>query len=139
MRRRNKTLWRASDSLREGAMSSLASELRDIHGNLQRFLASSDVKKLQPVLERLEETANSVGRAWSGSWLGYHARVYYAGLRPPPPGAHFSPEWGLRDAFSMGSSVNLPRFGGHPRSHESAVGVCHGQTEAAGVHEGIQS
>src|SRR3989442_12321467 len=34
--------------------------------------------------------------------------------------------------------VNLPRFGRHPRSHESAVGVCHGQTQAAGVHEGVQ-
>src|SRR3989442_14377271 len=33
--------------------------------------------------------------------------------------------------------VNLPRFGRHPRSHESAVGVCHGQTQAAGVHEGV--
>ena len=33
--------------------------------------------------------------------------------------------------------VNLPRFGGHPRSHESAVGVCHGQAQAAGVHEGV--
>src|SRR6266568_123301 len=32
--------------------------------------------------------------------------------------------------------MNLPRFGRHPRSHESAVGVCHGQTQAAGVHEG---
>src|SRR5437899_686156 len=35
-------------------------------------------------------------------------------------------------------AVNLPRFGRHPRSHESAVGVCHGQTQAAGVHEGVQ-
>src|SRR6266852_2913244 len=34
--------------------------------------------------------------------------------------------------------MNLPRFGRHPRSHESAVGVCHGQTQAAGVHEGVQ-
>src|SRR5713226_4620344 len=34
--------------------------------------------------------------------------------------------------------LNLPRFGRHPRSHESAVGVCHGQTQAAGVHEGVQ-
>src|SRR5206468_957384 len=36
------------------------------------------------------------------------------------------------------SDLNLPRFRGHPRSHESAVGVCHGETEAAGVHEGVQ-
>ena len=25
--------------------------------------------------------------------------------------------------------LNLPRFRGHPRSHESAVGVCHGQAQ----------
>jgi len=28
--------------------------------------------------------------------------------------------------------VNLPRFRGHPRSHKSAAGVCHGQAQAAG-------
>jgi hypothetical protein len=33
--------------------------------------------------------------------------------------------------------LNLPRFRGHPRSHESAVGVVHGQAQAAGVHEGV--
>ena len=33
--------------------------------------------------------------------------------------------------------LSLPRFCRHLRSHESAVGVCHGQTEAAGVHEGV--
>ena len=38
-------------------------------------------------------------------------------------------------AFS--TVVNLPRFLGHPRSHESAVGVVHGQAQAAGVHEGV--
>jgi hypothetical protein len=35
------------------------------------------------------------------------------------------------------ASLNLPRFRGHPRSHESAVGVVHGQAQAAGVHEGV--
>src|SRR5262249_20120210 len=34
--------------------------------------------------------------------------------------------------------VNLPRFGRHPRSHESAVGVCHDQTQTTGIHEGVQ-
>jgi glycerophosphoryl diester phosphodiesterase len=34
--------------------------------------------------------------------------------------------------------LNLPRFGGHPRSHGSAVGVCHGQTQAAGIHDRVQ-
>src|SRR2546425_11359856 len=34
--------------------------------------------------------------------------------------------------------MNLPRFGGHSRSHGSAVGVWHGQTQAAGGHDGGQ-
>lgn len=49
----------------------------------------------------LEETANRVAKAWCGSWLGYHSRVYYAGLAQPPPGAFFDREWGLMsDTFS---------------------------------------
>lgn len=34
--------------------------------------------------------------------------------------------------------LNLPRFRGHCRSHESAVGVFHGQAQAASVHERVQ-
>ena len=31
--------------------------------------------------------------------MGYHAYVYYADLKPAPPGTQFSPEWGLMDAL----------------------------------------
>lgn len=48
------------------------------------------------VIEELFE----VGKAWSGSWLGYHSRVYYENLVEPPPGARFSQEWGLMDRMS---------------------------------------
>ena len=54
-------------------------------------------------VDRLIEAANRVGRAWSGSWLGYHSRVYYADFQVPPPGAAFSQEWGFQNTFSMGS------------------------------------
>lgn len=27
--------------------------------------------------------------------------MYYAGLKPPPPGAHFSQEWGLKDVWPI--------------------------------------
>lgn len=59
-----------------------------------------------PFLARLDEAANTAARAFSGSWLGYHARVYYADLKTPPPGAHFSKEWGLKDMSfsSLGST-----------------------------------
>jgi hypothetical protein len=43
----------------------------------------------------------------------------------------------LRVRPTNAAHLNLPQFGRHPRSHESAVGVCHGQTQAAGVHEGV--
>ena len=52
----------------------------------------------------LRRAVNEVGRSFSGSWLGYHSRVYYLNFQPPPPGAHFSQEWGLMGTVSgMGS------------------------------------
>ena len=54
----------------------------------------------------LRQAAEEAGKAWSGSWLGYHANIYYSDLQAPPPGAHFSPEWGLkRMAFVSDAST----------------------------------
>jgi predicted nucleotide-binding protein len=44
--------------------------------------------------------ANEAGKAWSGSWLGYHSRVYYNDFQPVPPGARFNQEWGLAATYS---------------------------------------
>jgi predicted nucleotide-binding protein len=55
-------------------------------------------------LKRLSDAIDAVIPAFSGSWLGYHANVYYAELRRPPPGAHFSQEWGLEEAFHAGTT-----------------------------------
>ncbi|MCF6244101.1 MAG: nucleotide-binding protein [Sulfurovum sp.] len=48
--------------------------------------------------------ANDIGESWSGSWFGYHSKVYYEGFQSPPPGAVFSQEWGFMNVYSMGSS-----------------------------------
>ncbi len=56
-----------------------------------------------PEIDALTESANNVGESWSGSWLGYHSRVYYENFNSPPPGAEFSQEWGFQDAFSSGT------------------------------------
>lgn len=50
-------------------------------------------------IDALETAAKQLDRSASGSWLGYHANVYYNGLKPAPPGAHFSQEWGLMDVM----------------------------------------
>lgn len=53
-------------------------------------------------VEALIEAASEIGKSWSGSWLGYHSKIYYENFETPPPGAVFSQEWGLMDSFSMG-------------------------------------
>lgn len=49
---------------------------------------------------RLKDNLTQVTNAFSGSWIGYHANVYYCGLQTPPPGDHFSSEWGLIATYS---------------------------------------
>ncbi|XAZ24025.1 nucleotide-binding protein [Sinorhizobium sp. B11] len=56
-------------------------------------------------LDALTKAADEIGKSFSGSWLGYHSKVYYDGFREPQPGRHFSQEWGLmRVRASRGGS-----------------------------------
>jgi len=57
-------------------------------------------KEFNEPLDKLEKAANEVGKAWSGSWLGYHSRVYYEDFGEPPARARFSQEWGLMETFT---------------------------------------
>lgn len=57
-----------------------------------------------PEIEALIEAATKIDDSFSGSWFGYHSRVYYENFDTPPPGAEFSLEWGLRDTYSSGST-----------------------------------
>jgi predicted nucleotide-binding protein len=60
--------------------------------------------RLEHALTQLEAAAKSIGNAASGSWIGYHANVYYTGFMSPEPGDHFSSEWGLMDTVSSSSA-----------------------------------
>ena len=61
-------------------------------------------------VDDLVNAANEVGKSFSGSWLGYHSRIYYADFKVAPPGAQFSQEWGLMDSYSMGSRGDWKEF-----------------------------
>lgn len=80
-------------------MTDSVEELRTTALALREVAASGKNSSVQDALDRLEAAAADVERAWSGSSLGYHACVYYADLAPPPPGAHFSQEWGFLGQF----------------------------------------
>jgi hypothetical protein len=45
--------------------------------NLADKLSEIAEKLPSEELEKLEEAACDIGKAWSGSWLGYQSRVYY--------------------------------------------------------------
>jgi len=80
-------------------MSELSRELLAVADRLEKFPPKADAFK--NALSRLENAANAIGKAWSGSWLGHHARIYYEDLQPPPPGAHFSQEWGMKQRLAI--------------------------------------
>lgn len=73
-------------------------------------------------LAALKEAADNVARSFSGSWLGYHSRVYYDGLVAKPPGANFSQEWGLDDLSfaSLGSRGDWREY-----DHQAVVDYIH--------------
>ncbi len=74
-------------------------ELRDISERLSATSTRVDDPGFAEPVAALEDAATDAARAWSGSSLGYHATVYYADLKPPPPGVHFSSEWGFHGRF----------------------------------------
>lgn len=80
-------------------------ELFQIAKRLKKAAIAGAQDNIARPLDALEKAANSLNRSFSGSWLGYHSHVYYAGLVPAPPGANFSQEWGLKELFGDLGSV----------------------------------
>jgi predicted nucleotide-binding protein len=78
-------------------------ELLELADKLDALVSAFEGASYQGELRRLVESAAEVASAWSGSNIGYQSRVYYTNLKTPPPGAHFSSEWGLDDAVGMGT------------------------------------
>lgn len=91
-------------------MSELVSELQSIFAQLESFVQSLNKREITHPLEALESSATEIGKAWGHSWLGYQSRVYYNQLKPPPPGANFSSEWGFHELFTMGTRGDWVQF-----------------------------
>ena len=75
-------------------MSDLHSELQEITDSLDRLAAQGRSEEIQQPIRRLKDAVKQVGESWSGSWMGYHATVYYKDFQPPPSSAKFSKERG---------------------------------------------
>lgn len=77
-------------------------ELFEMSKRLNDAALTGESEDIKEPLAALNNAADRAGRSFSGSWLGYHSRVYYLGLEPAPPGANFSQEWGLKDLSFTG-------------------------------------
>ena len=70
--------------------TSPADELREVAQTLEAAHEEFDnPKTIGPILA-IQNSATSIGKAWGGSWLGFQSRIYYAGLKPTPPGCYFN-------------------------------------------------
>jgi hypothetical protein len=73
----------------------LIEELDGIAVQLAAIAAEAKDDSIKGPTDALNSAAEGVGKSWSGSNLGYHARTYYQDYDAPPTDDMFSREWGL--------------------------------------------
>jgi Predicted nucleotide-binding protein containing TIR-like domain len=82
-------------------MTEPQAELLEIAGRQEALAAACGADEIQGPVTAVEQAARQAEKAWSRSWMGYQSSVYYKDLKPPPPGAQFSLEWGFQQLQSM--------------------------------------
>lgn len=92
-----------SQRARGNIVSTAATELDEVHDALMKVFENWRAND-EAAISSVQDSAERVGESWSGSWIGYHANVYYAELQPPSAGDHFSVEWGLMNVSDSGAT-----------------------------------
>ena len=83
-------------------MDDVLDEIERLARRCDRAAVVFEEAPLEEIRIKLLNAVESVSKASSGSWLGYHSSVYINELRPRQPGEHFSVEWGLMEYRSPG-------------------------------------
>jgi len=79
----------------------IPAELSQIAADLRACATELAAKAIAEPAKRLEAVTNEFAAAWSGSFFGYHANIYYRDFKPPPPGDHFDIESGHKDVYGQ--------------------------------------
>lgn len=70
----------------------------------EKVAALGNATEIRSTIQAIIDSCNKVHEAFSGSWLGYHAKVYQRDLQVRP-GARFDSQWGLREmSFASGTT-----------------------------------
>ena len=91
-------------------MNEMIDDFSQLSMELDTIISESRFDEFEKPLKKLEQAAKQIEKSWSGSYLGYHSRVYYEKFQVPPPGANFSSEWGLMGSFLDGTTGNWKEF-----------------------------
>ncbi len=81
-------------------------ELIEARRRLLEFAEAYDATPDKTALDAIWQRAREIGKSASGSWLGYHANVYYKSFQPPPAGVHFNIEHGTGGTYFSGPATN---------------------------------
>lgn len=70
--------------------------LADVREKIDTFSScESELENYTKHLYSLRDKAQKLSDSWSGSWVGFHANLYYGDFEKPTLGESFSVEWGL--------------------------------------------
>lgn len=69
--------------------------LRDLAGLCTETARALNQEPLNSMASRLTKACEQVGKAWCGSWFGYHAHIYVEGFRSHGPDDEFNINWGI--------------------------------------------
>ena len=95
----------------------IADDLCQIADEADQTLTRIRDESLQKPLTAIRKVCEEAKRAWSGSNIGYHATVYFEGIRPKPPEAQFSGEWGMMDRWP----THQPHPGWRVMDHQTVI------------------
>lgn len=81
-------------------MDDFKDSLDRIKSDCSKIAAQFESSNVVDSIKVLKKAVDDASKSWSGSWLGYHSRIYYEQLKPVPPGARFSQQWGLLNNYT---------------------------------------
>ncbi|MHB8843944.1 MAG: TIR domain-containing protein [Nitrospirota bacterium] len=81
-----------------------------IQHKCHNVLSLRDDQFIQDNTTVFKSNLSQISKSFSGSCIGYHARIYYRQFQTPQPGDHFSVEWGFMQRLSNPTSQNWVEY-----------------------------
>jgi predicted nucleotide-binding protein len=85
-------------------------ELLQIAESLRPHAETLEDQPVKTAIDGIHQAFQKLNNAFSGSWLGYHSRLYYCDFESPPSSDPFNKEWGLIDRIGGRSPTGWTEY-----------------------------